>query len=166
VLALLTYTYPQARMLHAELDDVHFQTAHGEMARKLPSSEVEQVMKVYEMSGQSDLCCALAPNFIAQATELAYKTNTDFASSYEILKLASINTAHEEGYVSSNYPTNIQSYTDLFDAINGSEREKASSMSNIIQTARTKIQSQQSPPTQMTHLHNFNYAKSNFKGIS
>ncbi len=166
VFALLTYTYPQARMLHPELEDDHFQSAHGEMSRNLNSHEAEQVMKVYEMSGQSDLSCALAPNFIAHAAELAYETNSDFASSYETLKSASMNTAQEEGYLSQNHQTDLQSYTDLFDAINGSEREKASAMSHIIQTARTKVQTQQSHRTQMTHVHNFNYAKSDFKGIS
>lgn len=165
VLAILTYTYPQALIQHSKLTGSEFQSAHGEMARSLSNTEVEQIMTVYELSGQSDLSCTHAPQVIDKTAQLALETNRDFATAYRCMKTASFHIAIEQGYSGSD--RNLQgSYTDLYDSIPGGSFEKARGMDEVLDAARATLQQLEiEDRVPMTHINNSNFAKSYFVGL-
>lgn len=165
VLAILTYTYPQALIQHSRLTGSEFQSAHGEMARSLSNAEVEQIMTVYELSGQSDLSCTHAPQVINKTAQLALETDRDFATAYRCMKTASFHIAIQQGYTGSVGNVH-ESYTDLYESIPGGSSEKAQGMDDVLDAARATLQQLEiEERVPMTHINNSNFAKSYFVGL-
>lgn len=156
VFAALSYTYQQAREHYGDPNSSEFKLAHGEMARALPSDDLNNALTMYQISGQEDLNSSMAPTFICQTAGLAAATQKDFATAYTCMATAAPHAARRLGYIAANHDiSGINSYSDLAAVIRPREGESnAGAMQVILESTGSTLASMESHRIPMATVTN------------
>jgi hypothetical protein len=132
--AILAYTYPQAKSMHANAAPKDFAMAHGEMAQSVPQHDLNDALAMYEVSGDADVGSHDAAHYIDVCRNVAARTQTDFSSAYTHMIQSASKAARHLNYLKMQHDLNsFRSFTDISSAL--TVKHNAEAMQHILDAA-------------------------------